>query len=167
LENPEKLAAAILAHVDDLPDPGAGEQSEEFLGGFSGEADGAEEALHHIRNTRQLRRGTECEILRLEDQGVIQSGITARDEQRSAGDVVEAVEDEEAILGVALRFEEAAAPNMGGCGAAVQERRANHQEAMALQGIFFSAHEGNDVGPGEARARSIPSAKSGARRRAV
>ena len=59
------------------------------------------------------------------------------------------MEDEEAILGVALRFEEAAAPNMGGCGAAVQERRANHQEAMALQGIFFSAHEGNDVGPGE------------------
>ena len=36
-----ELAAAILTDVDDLLDPGTGEQSEEFLGGFSGEADGA------------------------------------------------------------------------------------------------------------------------------
>jgi hypothetical protein len=43
-----ELAAAILANVDDLLDSGAREQSEEFLGGFSGEADGAEEALHEI-----------------------------------------------------------------------------------------------------------------------
>src|SRR5882762_480810 len=44
-----ELAAAILTDVDDLLDPGTGEQSEEFLGGFSGEADGAEETLHHIQ----------------------------------------------------------------------------------------------------------------------
>jgi hypothetical protein len=43
-----ELAAAILANVDDLLDPGVREQSEEFLGGFSGEADGAEKALHEI-----------------------------------------------------------------------------------------------------------------------
>ena len=44
-----ELAAAILADVDDLLDSGTGEQSEEFLGGFSGEADGAEETLHHVQ----------------------------------------------------------------------------------------------------------------------
>ena len=44
-----ELAAAILAHVDDLLDPGAGEQGEEFLGGFTGEADGAEETLHDVQ----------------------------------------------------------------------------------------------------------------------
>src|SRR5260370_33705924 len=44
-----ELAAAILAHVDDLLDPGAGEQGEEFLGGFTGEADGAEETLHGVQ----------------------------------------------------------------------------------------------------------------------
>jgi hypothetical protein len=43
-----ELAAAILANVDDLLDSGVREQSEEFLGGFSGEADGAEESLHEI-----------------------------------------------------------------------------------------------------------------------
>jgi hypothetical protein len=43
-----ELAAAILTDVDDLLDAGVREQSEEFLGGFSGEADGAEEALHEI-----------------------------------------------------------------------------------------------------------------------
>jgi len=43
-----ELAAAILADVDDLLDSGVREQSEEFLGGFSGEADGAEKALHEI-----------------------------------------------------------------------------------------------------------------------
>src|ERR1700687_2424393 len=43
-----ELAAAILADVDDLLDSGVREQSKEFLGGFSGEADGAEEALHEI-----------------------------------------------------------------------------------------------------------------------
>jgi hypothetical protein len=59
------------------------------------------------------------------------------------------VKDEEAILGVALGFEDAAAPNVGGYNPAVQERGADHQEAMALQGIFFGAHEGSDVGPGE------------------
>jgi len=59
------------------------------------------------------------------------------------------VKDKEAILGVALGFEDAAAPNVGGCYAAVQERGANHQEAMALQGILLGAHEGSDVGPGE------------------
>jgi hypothetical protein len=32
-----------------LLDSGTGEQSEEFLGGFSGEADGAEETLHHVQ----------------------------------------------------------------------------------------------------------------------
>jgi len=59
------------------------------------------------------------------------------------------VKDEEAILGVALGFEDAAAPNVGGCDAAVQERGADHQEAMALQGILLGAHEGSDFGPGE------------------
>jgi hypothetical protein len=43
-----ELAAAILANVDDLLDSRVREQSEEFLGGFSGEADGAEKALHEI-----------------------------------------------------------------------------------------------------------------------
>src|ERR1700682_3938340 len=43
-----ELAAAILANVDDLLDSGVREQSEEFLGGFSGEADGAEEGVHEI-----------------------------------------------------------------------------------------------------------------------
>jgi hypothetical protein len=44
-----ELAAAILADVDDLLDAGVREQSEKFLGGFSSEADGAEEALHGIQ----------------------------------------------------------------------------------------------------------------------
>jgi hypothetical protein len=43
-----ELAAAILANVDDLLDSRVREQSEEFLGGFSCEADGAEKALHEI-----------------------------------------------------------------------------------------------------------------------
>src|SRR5437667_2186390 len=94
-------------------------------------------------------RGAECKVLRLKNQGVTESGITAGDEQRSAGNVVEAVEDEEAILGVALGFEDATATNMGGRRAVVQERGADHQEAMALQGIFFGTHEGSDVGLGE------------------
>ena len=59
------------------------------------------------------------------------------------------MEDEEAILGVALGFEDATATNMGGRRAVVQERGADHQEAMALQGIFFGTHEGSDVGLGE------------------
>src|SRR4029077_2988850 len=50
-----KLAAAILADVDDLLDAGVRKQGEKFLGGFSGEADGAEETLHKIRNTRPLQ----------------------------------------------------------------------------------------------------------------
>ena len=44
-----ELAAAILTHVDDLLDAGVREQSEEFLGGFSGKADGAEETLHEVQ----------------------------------------------------------------------------------------------------------------------
>src|SRR5216683_4729316 len=44
-----ELAAAILADVNDLLDAGVREQSEKFLGGFSGEADGAEETLHEIQ----------------------------------------------------------------------------------------------------------------------
>ena len=59
------------------------------------------------------------------------------------------MKDEKAILGIALGFEDATAPNMSGCDAAVQERGADHQEAMALQRIFLGAHEGSDVGPGE------------------
>src|SRR5713226_10258701 len=44
-----ELANAILTDVDDLLDPGVREQSEEFLGGFSGEADSAEETLHGVQ----------------------------------------------------------------------------------------------------------------------
>jgi len=44
-----ELTAAILTDVDDLLDPGTREQSEEFFCGFSGEADGAEETLHHVQ----------------------------------------------------------------------------------------------------------------------
>src|SRR5260370_24549553 len=41
-----KLAGAFLADVDNLLDAGVLQQGEEFLGGFSSEADGAEEILH-------------------------------------------------------------------------------------------------------------------------
>jgi len=58
------------------------------------------------RNTRWLRRCAECKSFGLKNQGVRESGITAGGEKRSAGDVFEAVEDEEAILGVALGFED-------------------------------------------------------------
>ena len=44
-----ELAAPILANVNDLLDAGVREQSEEFLGGFSGESDGAEETLHKVQ----------------------------------------------------------------------------------------------------------------------
>jgi hypothetical protein len=59
------------------------------------------------------------------------------------------MKDEEAILCDALRFECAAAPDVERCDAAFQERRADHQETMALQGVFLSAHEDGDAGAGD------------------
>jgi len=91
------------------------------------------------RNTRWLREMRGMQSLSTEEQGVRESGITAGGEKRSAGDVFEAVEDEEAILGVALGFEDGTAPNVGGCDTAVQERGADHQEAMHCRGSS-SAH---------------------------
>src|SRR3989475_11407943 len=44
-----KLAAAVLADVDDLPDAGVREQGEKLFCGLSGEADGAEESLHNLQ----------------------------------------------------------------------------------------------------------------------
>ena len=96
----------------------------------------------------RFRRSAESKILRLEHQRVPESVLAAGSEERSAGDIVEAVENEEAILGIALGFESAATPNVDGSDAAFQERRADHQETMALQGIFFGAHESGDAGAG-------------------
>src|SRR6266849_7569736 len=97
----------------------------------------------------RFRRSAESKILRLEHQRVPESVLAAGSEERSAGDIVEAVENEEAILGIALGFESAATPNVDGSDAAFQERGAYHQETMALQGIFFGAHESGDARPRE------------------
>src|SRR5260370_41470452 len=94
-------------------------------------------------------RSTESKFLRLEYQSVPQSGFAAGDEKRSAGDVVEAVENKEAVLGVTMRFEYAVSTNVCGRDVSFDECRADHEEAMALQGILFSTHEGNDAGPRE------------------
>src|SRR5260370_26676475 len=99
----------------------------------------------HVR----FRRSAVSKILRLEHQRGPESVLAAGSEERSAGDIVEAVENEEAILGIALGFESAATPNVDGSDAAFQERRADHQETMALQGIFFGAHESGDAGAGQ------------------
>jgi len=61
------------------------------------------------------------------------------------------VENEEAILGVTLGFQRAAPPDVDRTDSMFQERRAYHQEAMALQRIFFGAHQGNDIAPGEGK----------------
>src|SRR5216684_3597317 len=97
----------------------------------------------------RFRRSAESKILRLEHQRVPESVLTTGDEERSAGDIVEAVENEEAILGIALGFESAAAPNVDRGDAAFQQRRADHQETMALQRIFLGAHKSGDARPGE------------------
>src|SRR5229473_825652 len=94
-------------------------------------------------------RSAESKVLRLEHERVSESVLAAGSEERSAGDIVEAVENEEAILGIALGFERAAAPNVDRGDAAFQERRADHQETMALQGIFFGAHESGDAVAGQ------------------
>src|SRR5437588_1251353 len=44
-----KLPAAVLADVDDLADAGIREQSEKLFCGLSGEADGAEEPVHNFQ----------------------------------------------------------------------------------------------------------------------
>src|SRR6266849_4054518 len=49
LGQPGKLPTAVLADVYHLLDPGVREQCKEFLRGFSGKADGAEEALHKFQ----------------------------------------------------------------------------------------------------------------------
>jgi hypothetical protein len=93
----------------------------------------------------RFRRSAESKVLRLEHQRVPESVVTAGSEERSAGNVFEAVKDEKAILCIALGFERAAAPNVDWGDAAFQERRADHQESMALQGIFLGAHEGGSA----------------------
>src|SRR6266852_7569213 len=99
----------------------------------------------------RFRRSAESKILRLEHQRVPDSVLTTGDEERSAGDIVEAVEDEEAILGAVLGFESAAAPDVDRGDAAFQQRRADHQETMALQRIFLGAQESGEAPPGEGR----------------
>src|SRR6266852_4257877 len=68
----------------------------------------------------RFRRSAESKILRLEHQRVPESVLAAGSEERSAGDIVEAVENEEAILGIALGFESAATPNVDGSDAALK-----------------------------------------------
>jgi hypothetical protein len=51
---------------------------------------------------------------------------------------------EQTILGVALRFQDSATAEVRGHYAALEQRRADHQEAVALEGIFFGTHQ-NDV----------------------
>jgi len=58
---------------------------------------------------------------------------------------------EEAILCIALGFKRAAAPNVDRSDAAFQKRRADHQETMALQGVFLGTHEGGDTGAGKGK----------------
>src|SRR6267378_312482 len=94
-------------------------------------------------------RCAEGKIFRLPHQSVPERGVAAGDEKRSAGDVLEAVKDEEAILRLALGFERTAPPNVDGADAAFQQRRADHQETMTLQRIFLGTHEGGDAGAGE------------------
>ena len=60
---------------------------------------------------------------------------------------------EQPILGVALRFQHAAAPNVDWGDTAFQERWADHQETMALQRVFLGAHEGGDAGAGESKGK--------------
>jgi hypothetical protein len=96
-----------------------------------------------------FRGSAESKVLRLKDQRVPKSVLTAGGEERSAGNVFETVKDEETVLCVALGFERAAAPNVDRREASFQQRRADHQETMALQGVFFGTHEGGDAGAGD------------------
>src|SRR5712692_597791 len=97
----------------------------------------------------RFSRVAEGKVFRLEHQGVAKSGFAAGDEKRGAGDVVEAMDDKKAILGFALGFERAAAPNVHRTDTAFQESRADHQESVALQGIFLGTHEGRDASSGK------------------
>ncbi len=48
---------------------------------------------------------------------------------------------EQAILGFTLRFQFAASAEVRRRNATIKQRRTNHQETMALQGIFLGAHQ--------------------------
>src|SRR5579863_5091531 len=74
-------------------------------------------------------RRTECKLLRLAAERILKSHVAFIDEERAAVERREIVQFEEAILSFALRFEFAAAADMQRRDAAIEQRRANHEEA--------------------------------------
>jgi hypothetical protein len=61
-------------------------------------------------------------------------------EERAAVKGGKIVQFEESIFGIALRFQLTAAADVQGRNATLEECRANHEEAMALERVFLCAH---------------------------
>src|SRR5271157_967123 len=79
-------------------------------------------------------------FLGLAAQRILKREITFGNKERAAVKGGEVVQFEEAILGFALRFQFAASAEVRRRNAAIEQRRTNHQETMALQGVFLGTH---------------------------
>src|SRR6266571_525596 len=92
-------------------------------------------------------RTVEGIFLGLAAEGVFKRGIALRDKKRIAGKRGKIIEGQEPVFRLALRFKNASAPDVHGGDTALQERGTNHQKAVALQGIFFGAHQSDVLPP--------------------
>src|SRR6266852_3743990 len=88
-----------------------------------------------------FRRSAEGIALRLQPQGILQRRLAALCEERVVGDVREAVQFQQAVLRIALRFGRAAAPQMNRRNSARGKRRANQQKTVTVQRVFLRAHQ--------------------------
>jgi hypothetical protein len=141
----------------------------DFLGGNYARADyrgrtqnncrGSNGFFHKSEGLNGFRRRAVCELLGLPAKRILQSHISLGNEEGAAVKGGEVVQLEEAIFGFALRFELAAAADVHGRNAAIEQRGTNHQKTVTLQRIFLGAHEG-DVGCGvQLQRASDPGAK--------
>src|ERR1700676_82340 len=86
-------------------------------------------------------RCAERKLLGLTAKCILESHVAFGNKKRAAVKGGQVVQFEEAILGFALRFQFAAAADVHRGDAAIEKRRANHQETVALQRIFLGAHQ--------------------------
>src|SRR5258708_16173001 len=163
-----EVAARVLEKVDGLLDDGVREQSEKFLGGFSGEADGAEETLHEVQKY-SMASGEARNAKSFDCKTRASWRAASRPETKSEVLVTSSKPWRTRRRSSASRWDSRTPPRRMWAGVTPRSRSAGQiiRKRWHCRGSSSAHMSAVTLVRERARARSIPSAKSGARPRAT